>query len=156
MGALTRFSRRLVPRLRSEAPSSLARDTRSFIWIDDARRDAGYALRLLRRSPIVAATAVVSLAIGIGANTTVFAIADALLFRAPTGVADPDRLVDVGVGRDGVANLNPTSYPVFLDIRDRAATLDGVFARRMFPQAVSVARADGASAASEPAFAQFV
>ena len=75
---------------------NLHRDARSFVWLDDLRWDVGYSVRLLRRNPIFALTAALSLAIGIGANTTIFTIANALLFRPPSGVVEPSRLVDVG------------------------------------------------------------
>src|SRR5919204_451043 len=73
--------------------ADLHRDARSFVWLDDLRWDLGYAARLLRRNPIFTLTAALSLAIGIGANTAIFTVANALLFRAPAGVADPGRLV---------------------------------------------------------------
>ena len=114
-----------------EQVKELHRDERSFVWLDDARRDLRHAVRLLRRDPLFALTAVLSLAIGIGANTTIFSVANALLFRAPAGVADPARLVDIGVGRQGVG-FNPGSYPNYLDVRQRATTLDGVYASEMF------------------------
>jgi predicted permease len=71
-------------------------------------------------------TAVLSLAIGIGANTTVFTLANALLFAAPIGVASPNRLIDIG--RDDRGSFNNLSYPNYLDIRDRATTLEGIYA----------------------------
>ena len=73
-------------------------------WLHDVR----YAARLLRRNPVFAATAAVSLAIGIGANTTIFTIANALLFKPPAGVAAPDRLVENRAGRekDEPANIS--------------------------------------------------
>src|SRR5438477_13107029 len=80
---------------------NLHRDARSFVWLDDLRWDLGYGVRLLRRNPLFALTAALSLAVGIGANTTVFTIADALLLRAPTGVADADRLIDIGRSLNG-------------------------------------------------------
>ena len=46
---------------------------------------------MLRRNPVMAATVAISLAIGIGANTAIFTVANALLFRAPSGIAEPDR-----------------------------------------------------------------
>ena len=46
----------------------LHRDARSFVWLDDARRDVRHAARLLRRDPLFTLTAVLSLAIGIGAG----------------------------------------------------------------------------------------
>ncbi|PYQ23539.1 MAG: hypothetical protein DMF81_08525, partial [Acidobacteria bacterium] len=55
-----------------EQVKELHRDERSFVWLDDARRDLRHAVRLLRRDPLFALTAVLSLAIGIGANTTIF------------------------------------------------------------------------------------
>ena len=75
---------------------------------------------MLWRNPTVTATAVLSLAVGIGANTAVFTVANALLFRGPAGVAEADRLVDIGIARpDG--GFNPTSFPTYADVRDRAA-----------------------------------
>lgn len=69
--------------------------------LDSWRQDLRYAARLLRRNPVFALTAAASLAIGIGANTTIFTIANALLFKPPSGVVEPDRLVDVARSQDG-------------------------------------------------------
>ncbi len=142
----------------------LHRSERSFPWFDDARRDVSYAVRMLRRHPIVTATALLSLAIGIGANTAIFTVANALLFRGPAGVADADRLVDIGVARpDG--GFNPASFPTYTDVRDRAKSLAGVYAHGMFPGAMSFgivgsagSMASGSSRASAPerVFAHFV
>ena len=137
-----------------EQAKELHRDARSFAWLDDARRDVSYAVRMIRRNPIVAATVVLSIAVAIGANTAVFTVANALLFRAPSGVVDADRLVDIGVSRpDG--GFNPGSFPTYLEIRRRATTLDGVFARQMFPHAVGLGRAESPAAPAR-AFAEFV
>ena len=91
------------------------RDARSFRWIEDAWQDAAHGLRLLRRSPVFTATAVLSLAIGIGANTAIFTVANALLFRPPTGIADPHALVAIGSAR-GDGGLNPLNYAAYLEI----------------------------------------
>jgi predicted permease len=127
---------------------------RSFTWLDDLRRDMFHAARLLRRNPLMTMTAALSLAVGIGANTAIFTLANALLLRPPVGVADPDRLVDIGVGRIG-SGFNPGSYPMYLDIRQRSTTLDGVYAHPMFPQAMSL-RTAGSSAAAERIFGHSV
>ena len=82
-------------------------------------------------------TATVSLAIGIGANTTVFTVANALLFQPPPGVVESSRLVDIGTTRGGVG-FGPSSYPDYLDLRQRATTFDGVYAYSRFPQAMSL------------------
>jgi predicted permease len=127
---------------------------RSFIWLDDVRRDLFHAAWLLRRNPLMTITAALSLAIGIGANTAIFTVANALLLRPPAGVADPGRLVDIGVGRMG-SGFNPGSYPMYLDVRQRATTLDGVYAHPMFPHAKSL-RTAGNSAPAERIFGHSV
>src|SRR3954469_18253939 len=112
------------------------------MWLNDARRDIRHAARLLRRNPIVAITATLSLAVGIGVNTTVFTIANALLLQPPPGVLEPSRLVDIGQTRSG-AGFGPSSYPDYLDIRQRATTLDHVYAYSRFPQAMNVSAGNG-------------
>jgi predicted permease len=107
--------------------------------------DVRYAFRLLRRNPLFALTAIVSLAIGIGANTTVFTIANALLLRPPTGVVDPGRIVDIGrsqPGRRGAPTFNTVSYPNYLDIRSRATTLEGVYAYQPVAEPMSLGGTD--------------
>jgi hypothetical protein len=117
-------------------------------WYQDARRDAALAVRFLLRHPIVAVTAVLSLAIGIGANSAIFTVANALLYRAPAGVFEPDRLVDIGIARPD-SGFNPASYPTYLDVRQRSVTVDDVYAHPMFPSAMSlVAPGAGVSAGS--------
>jgi len=118
-----------------EQTKDLQRDARSFLWLDDARRDLRHAVRLLRRDPLFTLTAALSLAIGIGANTTVFTVANALLLQSPAGLVEPHRLVDIGSSRNG-GGFGPSSYPNFLDIRQRITTIDGVYAYSRFPQAM--------------------
>ena len=105
-------------------------------------QDVRYAIRLLRRSPLFTLTASLSIAIGIGAPTTIFTLANALLLRDPVGVADPGRLVDVGVTRQGIG-FGASSYPNYVDIRERVTTLAGVYAHPRFPETTSVASAGG-------------
>lgn len=102
-------------------------------WLHDVR----FALRLLRKSPLFTATAVLSLAIGIGANTTIFSLASAMLLRPLPGLADPHRLVDIGRSSRG-ASFDTVSYPNYADIRDRATQVTGVFAHQIEPTPMSL------------------
>jgi hypothetical protein len=57
------------------------RDARSFAWLDDARRDMQYAVRTLRKAPGFTTVAVLTLALGIGANSAIFTLIDAVLMK---------------------------------------------------------------------------
>ena len=89
--------------------------------LDSIFADVRYALRWLRKSPGFTIVAVASLAIGIGFNTALFAIVDAVLFR-PLPVAQADRLVDVytsTAGASGAGRFSTTSYADYRDLRPR-------------------------------------
>ena len=98
------------------------------------RQDLRYAGRLMRRTPGVTATIVVTLALGIGANAVVFSVVNGLLLR-PLPVDRPDRLVFVQ-GRSSPGQ----SYPNYVDLRDRTTTLDGLVAYRVAPMSVDSTR----------------
>jgi predicted permease len=100
-------------------------------------QDVRYGSRLLRRSPLFTATAVASLAIGIGANTTIFSVANAMLLRALPGLTDPSRLVDIGRTQNG-DGFDTVSYKNFIDARQRVTTISDLYAYRVEPQPVSL------------------
>jgi predicted permease len=100
-------------------------------WLDDLQQDARYAFRSLRRSPGFAITAILSMALGIGANTVVFSIVNSLLLR-PIPVADPERLLFV----EGSQSSSNQSFPDYRDFRDRLRTVDGAVAYRFSRMAV--------------------
>ena len=79
--------------------------------------DLRYAARMLFKSKGLTVVAVLSLAIGIGANTAIFGIANAILFR-PRPVADPDQLVFLYSGNKDQP-YHSSSYPSYLDFRER-------------------------------------
>ena len=108
--------------------------------IQTTGQDIRYALRLLRRSPLFTLTAALSLAIGIGANTTIFSIASTLLLRPLPGLRDPSRLVDIGRTQNG-AGFDNLSYPNFRDYRERQQSLEDVYAIRFDPVPLSLATA---------------
>ena len=93
-------------------------------------QDVKYALRLLRRSPLFTLTAALSLAIGIGANTTIFSVASTLLLRPLPGLEDPSRLVDVGRTQNG-RGFDNLSYPNYRDYLERQKSLIDVYAGLM-------------------------
>jgi len=70
------------------------RDDRSLPLVETTRQDVRYAIRALRKNPAYAAVTIATLAIGIGAGTTIYTIAGAVLLR-PLPYADPDRLVRI-------------------------------------------------------------
>ena len=72
----------------------LHRDARAFRWLDEARRDAAYGVRMLRRRPAATAVAVLSLALGVGLNSAVFSVVDWVLVR-PLPYPAPHELVRV-------------------------------------------------------------
>jgi putative ABC transport system permease protein len=83
--------------------------------LSDLGRDFRYAYRGLLRAPTFAATLIVTLALGIGANAVIFSAVDAVLLRdAP--VSDPDSLVDVYTSSSSL--YSNSSYPDYFDLRD--------------------------------------
>jgi predicted permease len=92
------------------------REVRRTRWLDDLVRDLRYAARLMRRSPIFTAAAVGSLAIGIGANTAIFSIVDALVLRA-LPVAAPHELHVLERGLPGEPPNHRFSYPMLRELQ---------------------------------------
>jgi predicted permease len=100
--------------------------------IDTLVQDLHYALRTFARSPGLVAAAVVCLALGIGANATIFGVVDTLLFRAPPHIQDPDRVVRLYFRHHspsfGTGTSSVTGYPVYTAIRDAAHAFNGLAA----------------------------
>ncbi|HKF67657.1 MAG TPA: permease prefix domain 1-containing protein, partial [Vicinamibacterales bacterium] len=106
------------------------RDALRLGWLDTLERDVRYALRSFRRSPTFTVVALLSLAVGVGANCAAFTWADALLLR-PLPVARASDVVTIGskTSLDGVfGNVLRASYPEYTAMRDRATTFDGILA----------------------------
>ena len=115
----------------------LGRSTSAFwdaLWLQGQRRedemvqDIRLGLRLLIKSPAFTAVAVLTLALGIGANTAVFTFVDALLLRPLAGVSQPGGLVQVGRQYPDKSYLSDSSYPDFLDYGAQNTVLSGLAA----------------------------
>jgi predicted permease len=102
-----------------------ARDADIVAWVDSLRADIRYALRALRRAPAFTAVAVLSLALGIGANTAIYSLLDAVVLR-PLAVPRPDELVIVTLSdsREGAYFTNP----LWEQVRDNATGFASVAA----------------------------
>ncbi|HEX3703451.1 MAG TPA: ABC transporter permease [Vicinamibacterales bacterium] len=102
--------------------------------------DLRLALRGLRRSPLFATVAVVSLALGIGANTAIFTLIDQILLRR-LPVKAPEQLVMLyqeGAHNGSNMGARMHSYPLYQDLQQRAEPLSEVICRRLVPASVSI------------------
>ena len=103
------------------------------IWrlLESLTQDLRYSFRGLRKSPGFATVAILSLALGIGANTTIFSVLNAVLLRL-LPVPNPEQLVLVATSNQSF------SYPVYRHLRDHAQSLQGLIAFRTLPMSLSV------------------
>jgi predicted permease len=109
------------------------RDMRRVRWIETFLQDLHYALRSLRLSPAFTLVATLSLALGIGANTAIFSLMDALLLRS-LPVQAPEQLVVLGdparIGSlsQGSVRSDIFSVPMYRELRDKNQVFSGLFA----------------------------
>jgi putative ABC transport system permease protein len=98
------------------------RDARGLTPVTHLARDLRHAFRQLRRAPAFSALAVLCLGLGIGVNTSIFGVLNAVMFR-PMPVQDPDRLIVVNRGTE-----NNFSFPLYRAFAERSRTLMGLTA----------------------------
>jgi predicted permease len=102
------------------------RERRSLPLLDAILQDIRYGVRMMRKTPGFTCIAVLTLALGIGANTAIFSVINAVLFR-PLPVTAPQELVDLYNSSAGeMFNYVPLAYPDYLDFRDNNRTLTGL------------------------------
>jgi hypothetical protein len=95
--------------------------------VDELRGDVRYALRRLTRDWRFATAAVLMLGLGIGANTAIFSLVNAVLFR-DQGFARPDRLVDIYQNGVNPHGLDANTYPAYLDMAEYTQIFAGTTA----------------------------
>ena len=102
-----------------------------WVWpfLETLAQDIRYALRTLRANPGFAATAILSLALGIGANTAIFSILNAVMLRS-LPVEDPQRLVQLGSPRSDPAHPLRVYFtnPIWEQVRDHQQAFSGALA----------------------------
>ncbi|HXX22956.1 MAG TPA: ABC transporter permease [Terriglobia bacterium] len=153
--ARRRFGNVLV--LREES-----RDMWGWNWLEDLWKDVRYGLRILRKNPGFTAVAVITLALGIGANTAIFTLVDAVMLRA-LPVANPGQLYRLGDNNNccvmtGTQNGDSYvlySYPLYENLRDRTPEFSEMAAFTPFLIDLSVRRSHVSSPA-EPYNGQYV
>jgi len=118
------------------------REWRGTALIETCARDVRYALQMFRRTPLFTAAAVLTLTLGIGANTAVFTFVENMLLR-PLPVRDPRELAFLSWG--GMVNI---AYPNYADLRDQNQVFSGLMAYRYNP--LSIERVIGFGAMRRP------
>jgi len=104
--------------------TELGYDIRGGGWLETLWQDLRYGARMLLKNPGFTFVAVITLTLGIGANTAIFSLVEALLLR-PLPYGEPDRLVLLSeTGSNGQRNHIP--YPNFSDWRERAQSFEGM------------------------------
>ena len=103
------------------------RELWQFRWLENLGRDTRFSLRVLWKARGFTAVAILTLALGVGANTTVFSIVNGLLLR-PLPVPDSDRLVVLGMSRDFPEPGYTFPEPVFRVLENRHDVFSEVFA----------------------------
>jgi predicted permease len=119
-------------------------------WLEELAQDARFSARLLLHSPLFTVVIVTSLALGIGANTAIFSVMNALMLR-PLPVAAPGQLLLLSH-----QTLRETeyawSYPLYEEFRDHADALDGILC--IAGSGKTRASFDSAGSGSEPEFVE--
>src|SRR5688500_13490365 len=125
-GGMSEAEARRVARLRFGNPvrqREKARERDVLPWLESLAADVRYALRSLKANPGFALVAIVSLGLGIGANTAIFSLIDAVLLRS-LPVREPEELVAIKMGDGSFEFTNP----LWEAIRDRQDVFSGGFA----------------------------
>jgi len=100
--------------------------------MENLLHDLRYAFRVMRKSPVLSALAIVSLALGIGANTTIFSVANALLLQS-VPVKEPQRLLNLYTTDKKNPGFQPLSHLNWKDYRQQADLFEGILGYNWLP-----------------------
>ncbi len=87
-------------------------------WLNDFWRDLQFGARMLAKNRGITALAVISITLGVGANTTIFSMVNTILLR-PLPIAEPESVVTIFAKWRNYPGYGPVSYPDYLDYRER-------------------------------------
>ena len=127
-GGMTRAEAEMTARAQFGSPLRVresSRDVKLMPWLDALARDVRHGVRSLRRSPAFAAVAIGTLALGIGANTAVFSVVNAVLLK-PLPYKDGNSLVWLWSTDPKNPAATSVSHPDFVDIRAQSRSLEGL------------------------------
>jgi macrolide transport system ATP-binding/permease protein len=120
-----------------EQTKESVRDQRTLPFLETLLQDTRFALRLLRKSPAFTSVAVLTLALGIGANAAIFSLISTILLR-PLPIRHPEQVFAIHQGKQNdPAYSQSMSYPNYKDIRDRNQVLSAMAVYRFDPMSLS-------------------
>jgi predicted permease len=111
----------------TEQTKQAQRERQGLPWLESLIRDIRYSFRTLAKHPAVTATAVLSIALGIGANATIFSMVSRFVLR-PAPVGDPASLLSLHIAGRGEQCCNAFPFPLYNDLRDQSKSFSGVAA----------------------------
>ena len=111
----------------AEQTRQAQRERRTLPVLESLLRDLAYGLRTLAKHPGITAIAVLSIALGIGANATIFSMISRFILRPPP-MGDPSTLLAIHTVRTGDQCCNPFSWPQYADLREQAKSFSDVAA----------------------------
>jgi hypothetical protein len=112
-----------------EQAKELHREARSWLWLEQLRQDIRISVRALLKSFGFSITAVLTLALGIGANTAIFSLINSVMLKT-LPVSHPDQLLQVNMGSKDLWGIKGPffSNPIWEHLRDRQDVFSGIFA----------------------------
>jgi putative ABC transport system permease protein len=115
-----------------EQSKERSRDARGVRWIEELWQDLRYGLRMLLKNRGFTVVAMLTLALGIGANTAIFSVVNSVLLRS-LPYQDPERIVQIWNANGGLTTQGPISEPEFNEYRNQSQSFDQVAAYVVFP-----------------------